>query len=208
VELTGGSFVSPGTKTARKFIKLFSELKEMISSSTGKFNALETVTDAIMTSNRTIIFTQTIAAADKACKTLIDNDIDTGVIDSSMNRKERENVLEKFSSGAYQCIVSPKILDEGVDVPEADLAIIMSSSKSKRQMIQRMGRVIRKKTDGRIARVIILYIKDTVEDPTSELKFGNSDTFVDIIEEVADDIRYFDSYDYAINDYSNEFDGE
>lgn len=50
-----------------------------------------------------------------------------------------------FADGFLQVIVAPQVLDEGVDVPEADLVVILAASKTRRQMVQRMGRVLRVK---------------------------------------------------------------
>ena len=60
-------------------------------------------------------------------------------------------------------------------MPEAELAIIASASQTKRQMIQRMGRVIRLKADGGIARIIILFVPGTPEDPDA----GGYEAFLD-----------------------------
>jgi RNA polymerase primary sigma factor len=205
VSMSGGSFKDPGTTLARKYIQQIAERKKLVATSQGKFEAIETIVDAIENSERTIIFTQTIDAAKQACEVLTDNLVDASVIDSSMNRLEREEVLENFSEGELKCIISPKILDEGVDVPEADLAIIVSSSKTKRQMIQRVGRVIRKKVDGRLARIVILYIKDTMEDPHSDLNYASGDTFVEMIQDVAFEVVHFDLGDEEIIDYLNDY---
>lgn len=56
---------------------------------------------------------------------------------------EREFLLQKFADGTYHILVSMKCLDEGVDVPQARTAIILSSSGNPRQYIQRRGRVLR-----------------------------------------------------------------
>lgn len=60
------------------------------------------------------------------------------------NVSEREHILKKFAEGDYQILVAMKILDEGVDVPPARIAILMASSGNPREYIQRIGRVIRK----------------------------------------------------------------
>lgn len=62
--------------------------------------------------------------------------------------------MEAFKSGALEVIATVRTLDEGVDVPEADLGIVLAASRQKRQMIQRMGRVLRRKADGRHARFV------------------------------------------------------
>jgi superfamily II DNA or RNA helicase len=94
-----------------------------------------------------------------------------------------------FGSGHLQVVVAPKVLDEGVDVPEADLAVIVAASKTRRQMIQRMGRVLRVKQDGRLARFALLYVEGTSEDPD----LGAHAEFVDEITDVADKVDTFNS---------------
>ena len=57
---------------------------------------------------------------------------------------EREYLLHKFSEGAYHILVALKCLDEGVNIPNARIAILMSNSSNPREYIQRIGRVIRR----------------------------------------------------------------
>ena len=51
--------------------------------------------------------------------------------------KERNSILEKFRTGKYRAVVTSKVLDEGIDVPEANVGIIASGTGSKRAYIQR-----------------------------------------------------------------------
>ena len=74
------------------------------------------------------------------------------------------------------------ILDEGVDLPAAHLGIILAASQSRRQMVQRMGRVLRRKADGRFARFVIAYVVGTSEDPGE----GAHGAFLEDINDVAD----------------------
>jgi superfamily II DNA or RNA helicase len=57
---------------------------------------------------------------------------------------ERKYLLDKFSEGKYQVLVALKCLDEGVNVTNAHIAILMASSANPREYIQRIGRVIRR----------------------------------------------------------------
>lgn len=57
---------------------------------------------------------------------------------------EREHLLKLFADGTYRALVAMKCLDEGVDVPPARLAILMSSTSNPRQFIQRRGRILRR----------------------------------------------------------------
>src|SRR5660398_157494 len=59
--------------------------------------------------------------------------------------KERGEILDRFRSGVYRAVVTSKVLDEGIDVPEADVGVILSGTGSGRAFIQRLGRILRKK---------------------------------------------------------------
>lgn len=56
---------------------------------------------------------------------------------------EREYLLREFKAGCYQALVAISCLDEGIDIPIAERAILLSSSTNPREYIQRIGRVIR-----------------------------------------------------------------
>lgn len=63
--------------------------------------------------------------------------------------KERKDILDKFRSGAYRVIVSSEVLNEGVDVPAANVAIIISGTASPLRHLQRLGRILRMKDENR-----------------------------------------------------------
>ena len=77
--------------------------------------------------------------------------------------KDKEKVLQDFKDNIYQAIVSVKCLDEGMNIPDLDLAIIVSASSQERQTIQRIGRILRYK-DNKIAKIYNLYIEDSKEE--------------------------------------------
>ena len=57
--------------------------------------------------------------------------------------KDRRKILDSFANGHYDCITAVKCLDQGVDIPSVEKAIIMASSGNPKQYIQRRGRVLR-----------------------------------------------------------------
>jgi superfamily II DNA or RNA helicase len=77
-------------------------------------------------------------------------------------REEREQILARFMDGTYRRIVTSRVLDEGVDVPDASVAVIISGSGSSRQFIQRLGRILRKRP-GKQAVLFELVSADTAE---------------------------------------------
>jgi superfamily II DNA or RNA helicase len=83
-------------------------------------------------------------------------------------KEERQNVLKGFREGRYNAIVTSKVLDEGVDVPDAELGIILSGTGSGREFIQRLGRLLRPKPNvNKKAKLIEIISADTREIGTS-----------------------------------------
>jgi superfamily II DNA or RNA helicase len=59
--------------------------------------------------------------------------------------EERRIILERFRTGQYSKLVTGRVLNEGVDVPDCRIAIIVSGNSTKREYIQRLGRILRPK---------------------------------------------------------------
>ena len=81
---------------------------------------------------------------------------------------ERTAILERFRTGEYSMLVTSQVLDEGIDVPAANVGIIQSGSASKRQYAQRLGRILRPTDDRQPARLYEIIAEDTVETYVSE----------------------------------------
>ena len=59
--------------------------------------------------------------------------------------EERRTILDRFRTGQYTKLVTGRVLNEGVDVPDCRIAIIVSGNSTKREYIQRLGRILRPK---------------------------------------------------------------
>jgi superfamily II DNA or RNA helicase len=81
--------------------------------------------------------------------------------------KERHLILERFKTGEYPVIVTSKVLNEGVDVPEANVAVILSGSGSVREHVQRLGRILRPRA-GKQATLYEVIAADTIEERISQ----------------------------------------
>jgi len=77
---------------------------------------------------------------------------------------ERREILERFRDGTYSRVVTANVLDEGVDVPDANVAVVLSGSGSEREFTQRLGRVLRPKADGSRALLYELVTEETAEE--------------------------------------------
>jgi superfamily II DNA or RNA helicase len=80
-------------------------------------------------------------------------------------KRERREWLQGFAEHRYPVLVANRILDEGVDLPEAKIAIVLGGLSSQRQALQRLGRVLRKIETGQGA---ILY--EVVTEGTKEVQ--------------------------------------
>ena len=81
--------------------------------------------------------------------------------------KERSEILKNFRDGTYGAVVTSRVLNEGVDVPDANVAIIVSGTGSVREHVQRLGRILRPR-DGKRAALYELVTGQTAETSTSE----------------------------------------
>lgn len=83
-------------------------------------------------------------------------------ITHEIRRSERSRALDGFRSGECPVLVSSQVLDEGFDVPDADLAIVVGGSASPRRHVQRVGRVLRPRA-GKHATIYELAVAGTTE---------------------------------------------
>ena len=79
-----------------------------------------------------------------------------------IGRRERRLALELFAAGELRVLVSARVLNEGLDVPAADVAIVIGGSLGAREYIQRVGRVLRP-AEGKKAVVYDLVTAGTFE---------------------------------------------
>lgn len=77
-------------------------------------------------------------------------------------RKEREEALTRFREGTLRALVSARVLNEGVDVPDADVGVVVGGALGEREHVQRVGRLLRPR-EGKRALVYELVMRGTIE---------------------------------------------
>ena len=108
-----------------------------------------------------IVFTENKKQAKDFNKIINKKGFKSGIYNTDLKDDERQENLEAFKSGKLNVLVSCTALDEGFDMPEADGAMILSASSSKRQRIQRMGRVLRITANKENALIVTVYSSKT-----------------------------------------------
>jgi len=107
--------------------------------------------------SRTIVFT-----ADNPTAYAISREHLIMPLTCDIKGKERERVLDLFKEGKLRALVSAQVLNEGVDVPEAEVGIVVAGTKGEREHVQRVGRVLRPRP-GKRAVVYELVVRSTAE---------------------------------------------
>jgi superfamily II DNA or RNA helicase len=145
----------------RHALQAYRRQRELAFCAPAKLDALEGLL-ALHRNDRTLVFTQ-----DNATAYLISRRFLVPAITHQTKIKERSRILEQFAAGAYRVVVTSKVLNEGVDVPEANVAVVISGSGSVREHVQRLGRILRRGEDKR-AILYELVSAGTTEIGTSE----------------------------------------
>lgn len=171
----------PLGRAAKSYESAVRRRRNLLANTSAKVDVFDEVTELIEMSQGTVVFTQTIDAANEAAWRLRENHITAAAVHSKLDPAERRAGLDSLEDRSVQAVCAPKILDEGIDIPNVDLGVVMSASRSRRQMIQRLGRVIRLKPDGRAARFVVLFAENTVEDPAG----GSHEGFIQMVRDVA-----------------------
>ena len=83
---------------------------------------------------------------------------------SQMGQQANQNTLNRFRDGDIRILITCKALDEGLDIPDVTVGIILSGTSMQRQRIQRLGRIIRKSEGKDKASLYYLHIAESTED--------------------------------------------
>ena len=153
--------ISNKNKTARDALLARNKANEIALNSKSKIIELQKILkDNPQT--KTIIFTQNNKMVYE-----ISNKFFIPCITHKTIKDERRDILHGFKSDLYNAIITSRVLDEGIDIPDAELGIVLSGTGSGRELVQRLGRLLRPKHDGRKAKLIEIISKHTRETRTS-----------------------------------------
>jgi superfamily II DNA or RNA helicase len=118
--------------------------------------------------DRTLLFTQDNATAYEISRRFL-----VPIITHETRVRERSEILAGLADGGYGAVVTSKVLNEGVDIPDAAVAIVVSGSASVREHVQRLGRVLRAR-EGKRALLYELVTAKTTETFTSARRRDHS----------------------------------
>ncbi len=130
-----------GDQIAAEALKVRSELRQLIHNAKKKIEMVrEIVAREREKGSKIIVFTQYIEQAEEIGKALR-----APVVTGETEKKIRERNFQLFREGVERVLVLTTVGDEGIDIPDANVGIIVAGTGSRRQYIQRLGRLLRPK---------------------------------------------------------------
>ena len=113
---------------------------------------------------RIIVFHESIDWATVIQRVLVDRGLSATIYHSHIRPELRRDNLRLYRSGVFNVLVTCRALDEGVNIPETNVAIVASSTASIRQRIQRLGRVLRPAPNKKRASIYTIYMTEAEEE--------------------------------------------
>jgi superfamily II DNA or RNA helicase len=158
-----GEFIMRASRNAegRRAMKAYRRQRELAFAAGAKLAYLEHLF-SVHRHDRALVFTQDNATAHLVARRFL-----VPVITHQTKVTERSAILAAFAKGTYGAIATSKVLNEGVDVPDANVAIVLSGSGSVREHVQRLGRILRQR-EGKRAMLYEIVTARTTETFTSD----------------------------------------
>jgi superfamily II DNA or RNA helicase len=151
-------------------MKIYNELKKITNLAKQKIDKVREIVKS-ENGNKILIFTQYVEQAEELARAL-----NALLITGKMSKHEREKILNIFKNIKSGILVLTTVGDEGLDIPDANVGIIVTGTGSRRQFIQRLGRLLRP-SNGKVAKLYEIITMGTPEEFQSmkrkELLFDN-----------------------------------
>lgn len=159
--------------------------KNIIHKSKSKLSTLKWIFEKeIPKQFRILIFHERIEIAEQIFDFLKQNEFKVGIYHSDMKLKERLRNLREYRNGEIDILVTCKALDEGLDVPDTSVGIIVAATTSVRQWIQRMGRILRRSPRKDFSQIFVIYVKDMESEIFNEKEMKEIQTHAYKLEEI------------------------
>ena len=128
-----------GNLTAIKALRIHSRMLQIVQNSKAKLMKVKEIVDKELSSGKKIIVFAHYVEVAKAIANLVNGYLLTG----SLKDEERKKIMREFRRSSSGVLVVTTVGDEGLDIPDASVGILVAGTSSRRQFIQRLGRLLR-----------------------------------------------------------------
>jgi superfamily II DNA or RNA helicase len=153
---------------ARAWFANVKERKNLINCAKNKLLAAVDIIATKHPSERIMVFSETIESIQKLNEMLQSKGIESMMIDSKLKSKERQKILLAWGKEFFP-LLSVHTLEIGYDVPEVRVAIILATTSNMNQIVQRIGRTIRKTEAKDTALIYTIYLSETLDANTLKM---------------------------------------
>lgn len=152
-------------EAALKYIHLSYSRKSLVCMASARISCACGLVERLAPHEKILIFGERISQAEELYRLLQEQYPGrVGRYHSQMGEQANKNILERFRVGDIRILITCKAMDEGVDIPDASIGIVLSGTSVQRQRVQRLGRIIRKKEGKSRASLYYLHITGTSEE--------------------------------------------
>lgn len=167
-ELISALTKEPDKKTAKaasSYLKLSYIRKTLVCLASERISCAFELVRRLPENEKILIFGERISQADELYRLLQKQYPEkVGRCHSQMGRTANQNTLNRFRDGSLRILIACKSMDEGVNIPETSIGIVLSGTSMQRQRTQRLGRIIRNAENKEGAALYYLHLAETTED--------------------------------------------
>ncbi|RKY88425.1 hypothetical protein DRQ09_02900 [candidate division KSB1 bacterium] len=146
-----------------RYTSLLNARKGIIHASKSKLEALKwLISNENLKNEKVLIFHERIEIAEKIFEYLEKKGLKVGIYHTHLSFNKRLKNISNYRDGCINVLISCRALDEGFDVPESNIGIIVAGTSSVRQWIQRMGRILRRMPGKKFSKIYVVFV-DLVE---------------------------------------------
>jgi len=165
-ELSGGldfktlvDLAKSGNQRAIQALKVHSEIMKILSTCRAKVDKVkELVEREVAEGRKVIVFAHYVSLAEEIAK-----ETNAYLLTGELDEARRRSILEQFKNAKSGVLVVTTVGDEGIDIPDASVGIFVAGTGSRRQFIQRLGRLLRPQP-GKEAVLYEVVVKGTSEE--------------------------------------------
>lgn len=144
-----------------RLMAVLNRRKQLLSEAEGKPAKVAEILERERDAGKILLFSESIQTVESLYRELSRRGYRCYRYHSGMGRRERDESLSAWKNHGG-VMLAVRCLDEGLDVPECGVGIIVASGTTVRQLVQRLGRLIRPRK-GKTARLYVVYAEGTVE---------------------------------------------
>lgn len=167
-------------------------IDEILIETKSKTLAVKQVCSLIAARGNTIAFSDSVRLASDTQDILSESGISSGIIKAGVNNYQRQLFFSQLKSKRIKALISPRALDEGINLEHLSVGLFVGVRRQRLQLIQRLGRVLRYEEDKEKPLIIIPVNRNTWEDPCLEGNERLQHSALNLIVQHADDVHIAD----------------